>query len=448
MARTTPASPAALAALLLLAGAAAPPDARAQDDWVTVKNEMETLEVQAPPGFKQLPLKNPARVLHLQYEGKPFLSTQVKAYAYQGQTKIEHFMKFVEKDVGGTPSYEEGSVSRFAVDKKGSDDTWWVSYVEGRIEGTWGFYVECLVPKAVYDADPAVWKRVLDSIRTCSAPPETFTTPPDWKLMKGDFWAVMGPVGAIKDPKARQQLENRLFRVSSWLDPLSPAVKMIREVTNDTRKFVPRCVAHVLPDPGAFKAAAGDRWYEGAFALYLPDHAERVLVVDGSPESGLQEIDLVAEAGVQYMEGRVGRMPPWMRTAFRRYFLNGYRSRNMPGLMPPEALKKAKELFGRNPPPFEDLLKKDDAGIRALGEDGGWACWGYLQFGLHGNDGPIRNVFRKYFRDCVAAKEPPEKVWEAAVASYREETKKPLKFRDVDNGTKKYFREMKLEKEK
>jgi hypothetical protein len=431
-----------LAALLLALPAAAPPPAAAEDEFVTLRNEQETLEFQVPEGFKEIESTNPNFVRHVTYEGEPFGAVVIKAAAYGGQNKIEHFVKFLEKDIGGTAAAEEGKPGRFVIETKTADNHEYVNLLQVECRTKWGYYLKILVKKDRFEESKDVWTRVADSFRTFEDPQDPFTVPAGWKVVKSDLYAVMGPVAEVKDPKAKQAFENRLHRVATWLDVNSPGVKMYREIAGDRRKYVPKIPIHVLPTTDAARAAAGDAWTDGAGVVYLPAHAERVLVVDGSPESTLSEAELVAVAGVQYLETRTGPSWPWFRAAMRIYLDNGAKKGHLPGLHPPEALKKGKEVFAKSPPSFEALQKADEAAFRALGDDARWAAWGYLQCGLHGNDAPIRNVFRKFLKEAVGSKDL-NATWAKAVESYKTETKRPLKLRDLDAAAKKFFREAK-----
>jgi hypothetical protein len=91
-------------------------------------------------------------------------------------------------------------------------------------------------------------------------------------------------------------------------------------------------------------------------------------------------------------------------------------------------------------------MKKDEAAIREMGVDGLFACWGYLQFGLHGPDAATRSVFRRLLNREFLGEDPLDKAWERSLAAYKEETRKTFRLRDVDNAAKKFFRDMKEEK--
>lgn len=430
-----------LAALLLLAMAV--PAAAGDDDWVVLKNDSETVEIIVPKGFTALEIKNPARLIHVQYSGEPFLSTQVKVYGHLGQTNIEHYVKFVQRDVGGgSLEFVEGSTTRFTTERQSGDGTHWVSYCDARSEVTWGYYVEILVPRDVFTAHRATFDRMIDSFRPRPAPQDAFTVPPKWRKVENDLFAVIGPVDELEDAAAKKQLENRLFRISTWMDVQAPHTRMLRDFTGDKRRIVARSVIQVFPTREAFRAAAGDHYAEGVFAVYLPRSPERAVVVDGSPESGVSEAELAGAVGTQYLDTRMAPLLPWVRTALRLYFQEATKRKSMPGLMTPEMLKRGKEVFSRNPPPFDEIIAKDEMGLMAMGETGAVAAWGYLQFGLHGHDAPLRNMFNRFMRDLVGAYDCAA-TWEKAVASWQEATKKKWKGRDMESGAKKYFKDLK-----
>jgi len=449
---------AALAAVLALKGGpGAPPPAAppaSEDDWVTIKSDTGTYEFRIPPRFTELTPKKSGIVRHIQYAGQPYLSTQVKVYAYEGWVKAEYidkFMKDMERQIGGNITYEGDSKTRFVSDIQASNGEWWISQVQGMLESGSGYAIECLVPKTVYDTTKDVWMKTADSFKAFPPPKDSYSVPVGWKAQKNAMYAVLGPVFDMKEKKDKDQLERRMAQVLMWLETditnpqKIPATKMFRDAFSDERKAYNRMPVLVYPTAAAFKAAAGEAWAEGASALYLPDHPERIVAVDGSPDSAVNEEGLLLEAGIQYAETRIGRMWPWLRTAFRRYYLAAFRKGMNAGLFPPEMLKRAKEVFGKTATPFEDLMKQDEAGMKALGEDGAVSAWGILQFGLHGTDGPIRNMFRGLLRDGTGAPDL-NPVWEKLVARYKEETKKPFKPAFIDAGAKKFFREHKEEK--
>ena len=64
-----------------------------------------------------------------------------------------------------------------------------------------------------------------------------------------------------------------------------------------------------------------------------------------------------------------------------------------------------------------------------------------------GDDAPTRTLFRRFFKDGIGAADL-DAVWEKTVAGWQEETKKKFKPRDIDTATKKYFKELKEEKDK
>jgi hypothetical protein len=446
---------AALAFLGVLAGAegggkggAAPPPAASSSDLATVKSDKGTWEFQAPTGFSDVPSKKSDIVLQIRYTGLPYLSSMVKVYvydAYKDPAHLEHFMKMMEKSIGGNITYEGDMKNRFASDLQFSG-TWWISQVEGRIEkGNGAYAIECLVPKDVYEETKEVWAAVADSFKTFPPPPDAYAVPLGWKENKNAMFSVMGPMSDLKDKKARDLLERRLAQVQTFLDVDQQVTKLYRTVFNDERKAFSRCPIHVQPTSEGFKAEAGDRWVEGARVLYLPDHPERILLLDGSAENGFRDDELQVEAGIQYAETRIPRMWPWMRAAFRLYFRNAIAKGFTPGLFPPETLKRAKEVFNKTPAAFDDLMKKDEAGMAALGDDGRVAAWGLLQFGLHGPDAATRSVFRALLRDGIGAPDL-NAVWEKCLARHKEETKKVYRTKDLDAGARKFFRDMKEEK--
>ncbi len=433
----------AAALVLVLALAAAP--ARAEDPWKAVMNESETVEITVPPGYKEVEIKNPARVIHLQYSGDPYLSTQVKVYAHQGQNALEHYVKFVTKDIGsGSPEFLDGSPSRFTAERKGSDGTPWISFCDAKIEGLYGYYVEILVPKDVFEARRADMDRMLDSFECHPAPQDRFTVPTGWKKVENDLFAVLGPVEAQPAGEARKGLENRLFRISTWLDAQAPHIRMLREYASDRRRIVARMVIHVLPTPEAFQAEAGDFWTEGAKAVYLPHHPERLVVVDGSPEANLTEFDLLGAVTPQYFETRMPPMMAWVRSGVSLYFVNAARKNCLPGVFPQDLLKRTKGIFLK-PPAFEDLMAKDEHSLLAMGQDGALACWGYIQYGLHGQDAPVRNMFNRFLRGLFGSGDCRGE-WERAVADYEAANKKKLKLKDLENAAKKYWKDQKEEK--
>jgi hypothetical protein len=425
-------------------GGAAPP---AAGDLTTVKSDLGTWEFQCPSGFTEEEPKKSGVVKQLLYGGKPYLTTRIKVYTYEGYTKPEHlegFMKFLEKNIGGNVTYEPDSKNMFCTDIQFSGN-WWISQVDGRIEPPCAYAIECVVPKETYEETRDVWLAVAGSFKTSPPPKDPFEVPTGWKMLKNPMFGVLGPMGDLKDKKSKDFLERRLAQLQTMLDVDQPATKLYRQVFNDERKAFARCPIHVHVVPEAFKAEAGDRWVEGAGVLYLPDSPERVLLVNGSPEGGFRDEDVLAEAGVQYAESRIGRMWPWLRAAFHLYFDAGIKSRGTPGLFPPEMMKRGKEVFAKAAIPFDDLMKKDEAGMAALGEDGRVLAWGLLQYGLHGPDGPTRNLFRGFLRDGVGSPDL-NAVWEKCVARHKEETKKVFRTKDFDLAAKKWFRDMKEEK--
>ena len=436
-----------LAALLFAAASAAPgPIPDLADDWVAVKNESETVEITLPPNFTPVEIKNPARVIHLQYpSGEPWKSMQVQAFAHakMGKAGIEYYMKFVVSDVGGlSPTFVEGSTTRFTVERKTGDGLEWVGYCEGKIEEDYGYYAQISVLRTVFEEHRDEFDQMLNSLKTRPAPKDLFTVPPGWHKVQNDYFAVIGPVGELKDPAEKKALENRLFRVQSWLDPQSPHVQMLRDFTGDKRKMVARLVLHVYPTREKFQEAAGEAFREGAAVLYLPGHPEKPVIVDGSPESTINQDDLVGAVADQYFESRMPPLKPWIREAYRLYFENASRRDRMTGCYTPEAFKKVKEVFAKSPPVFEDLIAKDEAGMRALGENGAIAAWGFLQFGLHGAETHVRDVFQ-HFRTGLIGAADCQAAWDKALLGYQESTKKKLKLRDIDSAARKYWKDAK-----
>jgi hypothetical protein len=448
------ASAVVLAVALVLkggAGAAPPAPPAASDNWVLIRGDLGNYELKVPPGFTEVEPKKAGIVKFLQYAGQPYSSARVKVYsldAWKDPKAIESFMKYYEKDIGGNVVYEGDSKSRFVSDIQGSSGDWWVSQFQGVIDPVaGGLGIECLVPKAVYDVSKEVWTKVADSFKPLSPPPEAYSVPTLWKVQKHPMYAILAPVNELKEKKDREALEKRMALLMIWLDMDKDASKLFREVFDDNRRAFSRTPIHVFPTSEQFKKAAGDRWFEGATAIYLPDHPEKVVVVDGSPDGALQQNQFLVEAGLQYGESRIGKMWPWLRSGFRLYLDAALRKGGMAGLFPPEMLKRGKEVFAKNPAPFDELMKADDAGMRALGADGETAAWGVLQAGLHGGDGAIRNLFRGLIREGIATPDLPV-VWDKLVVKYKEETKKPFKPAFVDAAAKKYFKELKEEKEK
>ncbi len=265
--------------------------------------------------------------------------------------------------------------------------------------------------------------------------------PAGWKKVENDLFAVIGPVSEVKDPAAQKAFENRLYRISTWLDAQAPHVRMLRDFTGDRRRIVSRMVVHVLPTPEAFQSAAGDFWVEGAKSIYLPHHPERPVVVDGSPEVNLTEALLMEGVIPQYLETRMPPLRPWVRAGAQGYFLAAMARNFMPGLYPPEPFRKVKKIFLK-PPALEDLMGRDEASLLSLGEEGALACWGYLQYGLHGQDAPVRNMFNRFFRGLVGAGDC-QGHWDRCVEEYQAVNKKKLKLKDLETAAKKYWKDLK-----
>jgi hypothetical protein len=433
-----------------LPAAPAPAAAPGDGDWATVKSEEGIYEFQAPPGFSEKPPTKSGVIRQIQYTGEPYANSLIKVHGLKGYTRPEHldvFMKAMEKSIGGNIAYVGDSKTRFTTDLQAGNE-WWVSQIQGQIESGWGYAIECLVQKKVYDKTKDVWMKVADSFKALPPPPETFAVPTGWKAKKNSMYAAIGPVGEIQDKQARDKLDGFLDRVLLWLDPdrsERPFPKMFRAFLEDDRKFMHRLPVRVLPTAEAFKAAAGGRWFEGAVVLYLPEDPDKVLLVNGAPDSPIQEKDMVGEAGVQYVETRLGRLWPWLRAAIALYYDAGYRKGCTTGLFPPEMLKRGKEVFGKSPAPFDDLMKKDDAGMKALGEDGRVAAWGCLQCGLHGGDAGYRGLFRGLLKDGI---DQPDlgPVWEKLLVKFKKDNKKNFNTRDFDSAVKKYFKDLKEDK--
>ncbi len=430
--------------------AAAPVAGPGDGDWPTVRSEDGVYEFQAPAGFTEIPPRKPGVIRQIQYSGEPYANSQIKVYGFKGYARqefLDNFMKFLEKSIGGNIAYVGDSKTRFTSDVQAGND-WWVSQVQGQIESGWGYAIECLVQKKIYDKTKDTWLKVADTFKALPPPPETFAVLPGWKAKKNPMYAAIGPVNEIKEKPERERFDGFLDRVLNWLDPdrtERPFPRMFRAAFEDDRKFIRRIPVHVLPTAEAFKAAAGDRWYEGAVVVYQPDDPEKILLVNGAPDSPVQEKDIVGEAGVQYAETRLGKMWPWLRAAFAGYYDAGYRKACTTGLFPPEVMKRGKEVFGKSPIPLDDLMKKDDAGMRALGDDGRVVAWGCLQFGLHGGDAGYRALFRGLMKEGI---DQPDigAVWEKLLAKYKKDCKKVFSPRDFDSSVKKYFKDMKEDK--
>src|SRR5688572_26908358 len=80
--------------------APATPDAEAE--WITLRNDMETIEYRVPPGYVPKEITNPSIVLYGSWPEGPFKGVIVTGYSYawKGGT-LEKFMEFVVKDVAG-----------------------------------------------------------------------------------------------------------------------------------------------------------------------------------------------------------------------------------------------------------------------------------------------------------------------------------------------------------
>ena len=352
-------------------------------------------------------------------------------------------MKFVVKDVNGTSvEFVEGSKTRFTCEKQGTERVTFTAFVDARIDKDTAFYVRALVQKDMFDKERETWNKVLDSIKTQSQPEDPFKVGPGWKILKTTLFGTLGPLNDIQDKKAKDLFDRRLFEVNVMLDDNDDRIRFVRALTDDKRTWARRRPIHVYPTAEAFKAACGDAWVEGASAIYLPDHPERILAIDGTPGVVLDRDGIVALASVSYLDGRLGRMPSWMRVAFREYVGFAYHRQFKPGLFPDTVLKRANALFSKNPLSFEEALKLDEAGARALDDSGRLACWGYLQFGLHGPDAQFRDLFRGFMKNSVGS-EDASVAWEKAVAAFKESTKKPFKPKDFENAAKKWLKSLK-----
>ena len=84
-------------------------------------------------------------------------------------------------------------------------------------------------------------------------------------------------------------------------------------------------------------------------------------------------------------------------------------------------------------------MAKDEHSLMAMGEDGVLACWGYLQYGLHGQDAPVRNMFNRFLRGLFGAGDCRGE-WDRAVADYEASNKKKLKLKDFESAAKKYWK--------
>lgn len=435
---------AALAALAVAVPGSAPAAPAAGDeDWVRHKNDSETVEVEVPPSFQPQKLTKESMVLHLLNSGMPYSSSYVKVFASQGKWTIEEWAAFAKSDVAGTSfAPVEGKPYRFSEEWLGDKDTTWLILYEARVEGACGYYIQVGAPKEILDEFREDYDRILDSFVTRPPPADTYTVPVGWTKVQNDLYAVLGPKRDLPDDEAKKQMENRLFRILTWLDSQAPDVIMIRQWTGDRRKQVARSPIHVMPTREKFREAAGVFYREGASCLYLPQHPEKIVLVDGSPESGLNEHELCGATAVQSLETRMPALRPWLREGLRQYFEFASRRKSMPGLYPAEILKRAKDATAKPAAPFDDLLAKDEAGLRALGEAGAFQCWCGLYYGLHGAEGPMKDLFRR-FREGLVGATDCQALWEKEVANYVSVAKKKFKGKDVDDGAKKYFKALK-----
>ena len=425
-------------------GDKAPATPAAEGEWVTLRNDMETIELRVPPGYVAREITNPNVAISGGWTEGPYNRVVVKAFRHEGRwSTLEKYMEVVEKDVEAKSiEYVEGSKSRFTAERVDSKGTTYIVFAEGQWQKDQSFYVSILVEKEAFEKDREVWTKILDSFKTHSAPEDPFKVAPGWKLLKTMLFGTLGPVNDIQDKKAKDLFDRRLFEVNVMLDDNDDRIRFVRGLTDDKRTWARRRAIHVYPSAEAFKAACGDAWVEGAVAIYLPDHPERVVAVDGTPGVVLDRDAIVALASVSYLEGRLGRLPAWMRVAFREYIGYAFQRQFKPGLFPDTVLKRTTALFSRNPLAFEEALKLDAAGARALDENGRLSCWGYLQFGLHGPDAHFRDLFRGFMRNSVGA-EDASVAWEKAVAAFKESTKKPFKPKEFENAAKKWLKALK-----
>ena len=422
--------------------APATPDAEAE--WITLRNDMETIEIRVPPGFVAREITNPNLAISGGWTEGPYNRVIVKGFRHEGKwADLEKYMEVVEKDVEAKSiEYVEGSKSRFTAERPGTEGKTYVVFAEGQWQKEQSYYVSILVEMEAFQKDREVWTKVLDSFKTKPAPEDPFKVGPGWKVLKTMLFGTLGPLNDIQDKKAKDLFDRRLFEVNVMLDDNDDRIRFVRGLTDDKRTWTRRRPIHVYPSAEVFKAACGDAWVEGASAIYLPDHPERILAIDGTPGVVLDRDEIVSLASVSYLDGRLGRLPAWMRVAFREYILNAYQRQFKPGLFPDTVLKRANALFSKNPLPFEEALKLDAAGARALDDNGRLACWGYLQYGLHGPDAPVRDLFRGFLKSSVGAEEASV-AWEKAVAAFKESTKKPFKPKDFENGAKKWLKSLK-----
>ncbi|HEU4395037.1 MAG TPA: hypothetical protein VFS92_05680, partial [Planctomycetota bacterium] len=307
-------------------GEKAPATPDAGGEWITLRNDMETLEYRVPPGYVPKEITNPSVVIYGSWPEGPFKGVIVTGYSYawKGGT-LEKFMEFVVKDVAGQDvEFDEGSKTRFRCIRPAKEGPPFVAFVDAKIETDTAFYVRALVEKTLFDKDPETWTKVLDSIKVQATPEDPFKVGPGWKALKTLLFATMGPLNDIQEKKEKELFDRRLFEVNAMLDENDDRVRFVRGLTDDRRQWSRRRPVHVFPTADAFKAACGDAWVEGASAIYLPDHPERILAIDGTPGVVLDRDAIVALASVSYLDGRLGRLPSWMRVAFREYIGNAF----------------------------------------------------------------------------------------------------------------------------
>jgi len=427
-----------LAAFLLCLRPAAGDD---RADWKEVRNEAETVELKAPPGWMTRENTNPNIVLSVEYKEAPYAGTVAMVCAYPWTGSREDFQKFAERDVGGTPVYAEGSRTRFRSERKIGENEF-VFLADTRLQGETAFYVRVGALKAVFAEKADELSRIVESLKILPPPKEPFQVPEGWKAARPSLlFQVMGPSKEIEDVPTRERFEARLAEVAKWLSEDDEPIRMVRTLAADSRPRVPRSPVHVLPTAEAFKAACGDAWAAGRTVAYLPEHPERIVVVDGSPEGGAKADEVAATAGLAYFEGRTGKMPPWLRPAWRTYLLNGFRKGFRPGRVPEETAKHAGAVFAKSVPSFEAVLKMDEAAVRALDDAQALVPWGYLQYGLQGGDTRVQDMFRMFLKESAASGDAAAS-WEKAVADFKEQTKKPFRPKDLDAPTKAYLKEL------
>jgi len=439
----------AAAAALACALAALPAlPARAEDDWATVKDESETLEILVPPGSAPAASTVPERAVTLTWPTDPWKNLRLEINAYPKQTNLEYLVSFSlnrMKGVAGAGSHDmvEGSKTRF-INIPDDPGKKFVYMNDVRLEGTIGYVVTMTVHRDIFENDREPLDRMLDSFKTYSVPKENFTIPPDWKRAHNTYYVVVGPVDAKADAATKDAQERRLSLVGSlWLDDANkPTWQLFRSLFDDRRKIFVRSLLRVFPDAASYRAAAeaAGAAREGARAVYAPSDPDRAVLVDGSPEGGAGQTEVVAEAGVQYVESRTGPLPQWLRSAFRDYWEVSWEKGYL-GAANLVLLEKAKDLFRKKPPKFADLRKADAAAFAALGEDGRVAAYAWLYYLTSAKDPePVsRTEFRAFLAKAVGASDL-DKVWKETHA--REDPKKS------DAEIAKWLKDFKIEKKK